>query len=277
MKNMLKASALRATPICAALICAAMCASALAQSTTPSSSSSSSSADSDQPQSAPAGATANPVAQPSRIAPGTVIKVELTKTIDAKKAKTGDEVVAKVSQDLKTPSGEILVPKDSKIVGHVTEARARTKDQKDSEVAIAFDHAATKNGDMQLPMSIQAIIAPQNNDSADAGGGNPSYGNSPSPSMGGGGGRSPMSGGSSPAPQPQSPSNMQLGNGTVRGQRASSHHRQHSGSHRDVGCEARGERGKCPGISGQLGEEQRQTGERHNHAATCEPVRGGIS
>jgi len=208
MKNMLKASALRATPICAALICAAMCASALAQSTTPSSSSSSSSADSDQPQSAPAGATANPVAQPSRIAPGTVIPVQLTKTIDAKKAKTGDEVVAKVSQDLKTPSGEILVPKDSKIVGHVTEARARTKDQKDSEVAIAFDHAATKNGDMQLPMSIQAIIAPQNNDSADAGGGNPSYGNSPSPSMGGGGGRSPMSGGSSPAPQPQSPSNM---------------------------------------------------------------------
>jgi len=208
MKNMLKASALRATPICAALICAAMCASALAQSTTPSSSSSSSSADSDQPQSAPAGATANPVAQPSRIAPGTVIPVQLTKTIDAKKAKTGDEVVAKVSQDLKTPSGEILVPKDSKIVGHVTEARARTKDQKDSEVAIAFDHAATKIGDMQLPMSIQAIIAPQNSDSADAGSGNPSYGSSPSPSMGSGGGRSPMSGGTSPMPQPQTPSNM---------------------------------------------------------------------
>ena len=208
MKNMLKASALRATPICAALICAAMCASALAQSTTPSSSSSSSSsADSAQPPSAPAGAAANPAAQSSRIAPGTVIPVQLTKTIDAKKAKTGDEVVAKVSQDLKTPSGEILVPKDSKVVGHVTEARARTKDQKDSEVAIAFDHATTKNGDMQLPMSIQAIIAPQNNDSADAGGSSPSYGNSPSPSMGGGGGR-PMSGGTSSMPQAQTPSNI---------------------------------------------------------------------
>ena len=184
-----------------------MCAGALAQSTTPSSSSSSA-ADSAQPQATPpAGATANPAAQPSRIAPGTVIPVELTKTIDAKKAKTGDDVVAKVSQDLKTPSGEILVPKDSKVVGHVTEARARTKDQKDSEVAIAFDHAATKNGDMQLPMSIQAIIAPQNSDSADAASGSPSYGNSPSPSMGGGGGRSPMSGGTSSMPQPQMPSN----------------------------------------------------------------------
>lgn len=208
MKNILRASALRATRICAALIgaaliCAAMGAGALAQSPTPSSASSA------QPQSAPAGSTVNPAAQPSRIAPGTVIPVELTKTIDAKKAKTGDEVVAKVSQDLKTPSGEILVPKDSKVVGHVTEARARTKEQKDSEVAIAFDHAASKNGDMQLPMSIQAIIAPQNNESADAGSGNPSYGNSsPSPSMGGGGGRSPMSGGASPTPQPQTPSNM---------------------------------------------------------------------
>ena len=203
MKNILTTSAFRATLICVAMICAAMGAGALAQSTTPSSSSS----DSAQPQSAPAGAPANPAAQPSRIAPGTVIPVELTKTIDAKKAKTGDEVVAKVSQDLKTPSGEIVVPKDSKIVGHVTEARARTKDQKDSEVAIAFDHAATKNGDMQLPMSIQAIIAPQNNDSADAGGSSPSYGNSPSPSMGGGGGR-PMSGGTSSMPQAQTPSNI---------------------------------------------------------------------
>ena len=204
MKNILKASALRAMLICAALICAAMCGSALAQSTTPSSSSENSA----QPQSTPpAGAAANPAAPPSRIAPGTVIPVQLTKTIDAKKAKTGDEVVAKVSQDLKTPSGEILVPKDSKVVGHVTEARARTKDQKDSEVAIAFDHAATKNGDMQLPMSIQAIIAPQNNDSADAGSGSPSYGNSPSPSMGGGGGR-PMSGGTSSMPQAQTPSNI---------------------------------------------------------------------
>jgi len=204
MKNILKASALRAMLICAALICAAMCGSALAQSTTPSSSSENSA----QPQSTPpAGAAANPAAPPSRIAPGTVIPVQLTKTIDAKKAKTGDEVVAKVSQDLKTPSGEILVPKDTKVVGHVTEARARTKDQKDSEVAIAFDHAATKNGDMQLPMSIQAIIAPQNSDSADAGGGSPSYGNSPSPSMGGGGGR-PMSGGTSSMPQAQTPSNI---------------------------------------------------------------------
>jgi hypothetical protein len=109
----------------------------------------------------------------SRIAPGTVIPVELTKSIDAKKVKTGDEVVAKVTMDLKTNSGEILVPKDTKVVGHVTEAQTRSKEQKDSQVGIIFDRAVMKNGgEMQMPMSIQAIIAPQASNSGNADNGN---------------------------------------------------------------------------------------------------------
>jgi len=112
-------------------------------------------------------------ASASRIAPGTVIPVELTKSIDAKKVKTGDEVVAKVTMDLKTNSGEIVVPKDTKVVGHVTEAQARSKEQKDSQVGIIFDRAVMKNGgEIELPMSIQAIIAPQGSNSGNANNGN---------------------------------------------------------------------------------------------------------
>ena len=108
-----------------------------------------------------ASAPASPVA---RIAPGSVIPVSLTKTIDAKKAKTGDEVVAKVTQDMKNTNGEVIVAKDTKVMGHVTQSQARNKEQKESEVAIAFDHAVLTNGSqMQMPMSIQAIIGPQNN------------------------------------------------------------------------------------------------------------------
>jgi Bacterial conjugation TrbI-like protein len=100
---------------------------------------------------------------PARIAPGSVIPVSLTKTLDAKKAKTGEEVVAKVTQDLKSNSGEILVPKDTKVLGHVTEAKPRNKDQKESQVGIVFDRAVMKDGNtMQMPMSIQAIIGQQN-------------------------------------------------------------------------------------------------------------------
>ena len=139
-----------------------------------------------------------------KIAPGSVIPVQLSKTVDAKKAKTGDEVVATVTQDMKTNSGDVLVPKDTKVIGHVTEAQARKKEQKQSELGISFDHAVVKGDQMQLPMSIQAVIAPPSNNSpAEAPEGPPS-------TAGGGAASSPMAGsragasGASPSAQ-QSP------------------------------------------------------------------------
>jgi len=143
-----------------------------------------------------------------RIAPGSVIPVRLAKTIDAKKAKAGDEVVAKVTMDMKTNSGEVVVPKDTRVVGHVTEAQARNKEQKESQVGIAFDHAVLKSGDVNLPMSIQAVIAPPSNNANSGGGveqGAPAGGGGAATSSMGGG-RSGSTGGagqtqaSSPAP-----------------------------------------------------------------------------
>ena len=139
-----------------------------------------------------------------KIAPGSIIPVQLAKTVDAKKAKTGDEVVATVTQDMKANSGEVLVPKDTKVIGHVTEAQARNKEQKQSELGIAFDHAMVKGDQMQLPMSIQAIIAPQTNSpgGSEAGPAAPG-GNGPTASSAGRTGT--MGGGSSPAAQQNSP------------------------------------------------------------------------
>ena len=141
-------------------------------------------------------------ASASRIAPGSVIPVELTKSIDAKKVKTGDEVVAKVTMDLKTNSGEIVVPKDTKVVGHVTEAQTRSREQKDSQVGIIFDRAVMKNGgEMQMPMSIQAIIAPQASNSGNASNGNGQSTAAPSANASGAasnGGRAPGMGGTPP-------------------------------------------------------------------------------
>ena len=124
-----------------------------------------------------------------KIAPGSVIPVQLSKTVDAKKAKTGDEVVATVTQDLKANSGEVVVPKDTTMIGHVTEAQARNKEQKQSELGIAFDHAVVKGDQMQLPMSIQAVIAPLSNSPSGA------APEGPAPSAAGGGsGSSPTTG-----------------------------------------------------------------------------------
>ena len=152
MKNLFKATALMAL----------MCGVALAQNASPSPNSGT-----PQPQAQPStpqnsAQSATPGQHPTRIAPGSVIPVQLTKTVDAKKAKTGDEVVAKVTMDMKTQSGDVLVPKDTKVIGHVTEAQKREKDQKQSELGLAFDRAVTKDGNtMQMPMSIQAVIGQQ--------------------------------------------------------------------------------------------------------------------
>jgi hypothetical protein len=160
--------------ISAALMAALAGGSALAQSTSTSATDPSTppAQSESQPQTAPQTAATPTTAATPRIAPGSVIPVQLTKTIDAKKAKAGDEVVAKVTMDLKTNSGEVVVPKDTKVTGHVTEAQARSKDQKESQVGIAFDHATLKTGDMALPMSIQAVIAPPTNNE-NSGGGDP--------------------------------------------------------------------------------------------------------
>lgn len=210
MKNLFKPAA----------FIALMCGVALAQSTTPSSSANPGmpQPQAQAPGSAPQTGPQNQGARPTRVAPGSVIPVQLTKTVDAKKAKNGDQVLAKVTMDMKTQSGDVLVPKDTKVIGHVTEAQPRSKEQKESQLAIAFDHAVTKDGkDMQMPMSIQAVIGQQQNQAdqsgAPAGGGGaaaPSGGGTPSGGSGsrasGGGGMSGSSGAATAPPPTSAPS-----------------------------------------------------------------------
>jgi hypothetical protein len=164
------------------------------------------------PQSNGAASATTQTGNTPRIAPGSVIPVQLTKTIDAKKAKTGDEVEAKVTQDMKTNTGAVLVPKDTRIIGHVTEAQARHKKEKESELGIAFNQAVLNNQQVQLPMSIQAVIGQQKS-AMNAGGGpggNPGAEQLPSgagtPQNSPMGGRSSMgSPGQPPAPPNQAP------------------------------------------------------------------------
>ena len=136
----------------------------------------------------------------SSFAAGTVIGAELTKSIDAKKAKSGDQFTAKVLNDLRSESG-VVVPRGSKLVGHVTEAKPRAKGESDSILGIAFDKIEVKNG-QEIPVhaAIQAVARPQTAamESASTSGGG---GGNSNPS--GYGGMSPggRSSGSMPSPQ----------------------------------------------------------------------------
>lgn len=92
---------------------------------------------------------------------GTTLQAELTRPIDAKKAKPGDEITAKATQDVKS-NGQVVVRKGSKLVGHVTEAQARTKDNAESKLGIVFDHAVLKDGSqVAFTGMVQALAAAQ--------------------------------------------------------------------------------------------------------------------
>lgn len=117
------------------------------------------------------------ISSSSSLATGTTILATLAKSVDAKKAKQGDEVTARAAQNV-VSSGSVVIPRGSKLIGHVTDVKAREKGQNESSLGIAFDKAVLKNGqEVPLQASIRAIAAGPNNTSA----------NSPMPDMGGAG------------------------------------------------------------------------------------------
>lgn len=91
---------------------------------------------------------------------GTTLQAELSKSLDAKKAKPGDEVTAKLTQDVKE-NGKVVLHKGSKLVGHVTEAQAKSKENAESKLGVVFDKAVLKGGEeMAFSGVIQAVAPP---------------------------------------------------------------------------------------------------------------------
>jgi hypothetical protein len=90
-------------------------------------------------------------ASPAQLENGTILYLELSKTVDAKKAKIGDPVKALLLTDV-VSHGKIAVRRDSRLIGHVTEAQAQTKDNPESRLGIVFDRILVKHGP-EVPLS----------------------------------------------------------------------------------------------------------------------------
>lgn len=99
------------------------------------------------------------------LAPGSVIGAELSKGIDAKKAKVGQPVVAKSLADLRDTNGTLVVSRGAKLLGHVTEVKAATKQEPQSTLGIIFDKVESKHGkqsqEIGMRAAIQALAKPQ--------------------------------------------------------------------------------------------------------------------
>jgi len=93
---------------------------------------------------------------PVRLETGSILYAELTKTVDAKKAKVGDPVSAVLVADV-LAHGKIVVRHNSKILGHVTEVQPHTKETPESRLGIVFDKAITKGGDVPFQSLLLAI------------------------------------------------------------------------------------------------------------------------
>lgn len=111
---------------------------------------------------------------------GTVINATLNSSVDSKKAKPGLQVIAQTTEPVKSNDGRTVLPKGTKLTGHVTQASARDKDQGQATLAIQFDKAKLKDGqEMALTnLKIQALAAPVPESSPS------SFGSSPAPVAG---------------------------------------------------------------------------------------------
>ena len=99
--------------------------------------------------------------QSASLADGTAMNAALTSPVDAKKNKPGDPVHAKTTQATKS-NGQVVIPKGSKLEGHVTDAKARGKDQSESSLGVVFDKAILKNGqEVPLNVAVQALASAQ--------------------------------------------------------------------------------------------------------------------
>jgi hypothetical protein len=89
---------------------------------------------------------------------GARVEGQLQKTVDVRKARVGDEVVLKLTKELRQ-NGEVIVPKGAKLLGRVTEVQQNTSQTGGSRLGLLFDKIEGKN--LSLPVSASIISVNQ--------------------------------------------------------------------------------------------------------------------
>jgi hypothetical protein len=160
-----------------------------------------SSSNQSSPQSSPA-STAQATLHPDASAPlgrGTGLVVELNKSISVKKAKNGDPVKATVIQDV-VYHGKLVVRRGSKLLGHVSETKIRTGEDRESRLGVVFDRVVLKGGgEIRFNAEVRALAPAVRSSLLDK----PDLMAPPMPGPGGSGGSvaQPMGGMSSSSPR----------------------------------------------------------------------------
>lgn len=90
---------------------------------------------------------------------GTIITVDLPRTLDAKKLKQGEEIQARVTADL-IYAGKIIVPREAKVIGKVEDLKLAAKDDPETRLLLAFEKIVIRDGrefQFEYPAFVQAL------------------------------------------------------------------------------------------------------------------------
>lgn len=87
------------------------------------------------------------------------VKGELQSRLDSKSARVGEPVVLRTTEKTKTADG-VVIPKGTRLVGHITEVQAHAKGHQQSSLGLAFDRAELKNGQSFAIRSVIESIGP---------------------------------------------------------------------------------------------------------------------
>jgi hypothetical protein len=90
---------------------------------------------------------------------GTTLCVDVPRSLDAKKLKPGEEIVARVTQDL-VYDGKVIVPREAKVFGKVADLKLAEKEDPETRLLLSFDKIVTKDGrefPFEYPAFVQAL------------------------------------------------------------------------------------------------------------------------
>jgi hypothetical protein len=73
------------------------------------------------------------------------VTCDLQDKLDSKTAKVGDRVTLKTTERVQTADGTVI-PRGTRLVGHITQVQTRDATHSVAQLAIAIDHAELKNG-----------------------------------------------------------------------------------------------------------------------------------
>ena len=107
-----------------------------------------------------------PRAQSTTTAQVSKVFAVLSTSVDTRTAARGDEILFTTMNDLAV-NGRVVIPKGSKIVGHVGSVVSRSNDAAKSALAIVIDKAVVNEKDVPLQAIVAAIAAPQSSDSSE--------------------------------------------------------------------------------------------------------------